>query len=77
MENENKTIGEILKHHGLDVAEEVAMKAVSAVLRAVPDIAQATGNKYLIMVAPFASMIERPLLEIIDELDGECDLCKE
>lgn len=71
-----KTIGEILKEQGLNVSEEVAMETVRAVFKALPIIAAVTENKYDDMLVPIISIIQTPLLEIIDKLDGECDLCK-
>jgi hypothetical protein len=68
---EQKDLVEILKKHGLNIAEDTATVAVKAVFKAIPDIVIATENKYDDLLVPVFSVLEPKILELIDKIDGQ------
>lgn len=74
MEDAKKILVEELKAAGLDIAEDAALAAAKAVLKAVPKIVAATENKFDDLVVPVLSVLEPKLFELIDKIDGKKDL---
>jgi hypothetical protein len=70
-ENIKKILKEELAVAGLDIAEEAAVKAFKAVMKAAPKIAAetATGvDDLLVQVLPF---VEPKVLALLDGIDGQ------
>ena len=61
----------ILKKNGLEVGEEIAMLAVRSVFKAIPEIVLATENKYDDMLVPLLGVVEKPVMALLDQIDGE------
>jgi len=66
-----KEIKEILRKHGAYIAEDVSVSVAKGVLKALPEILQATDNKFDDLLIPLISVIEPKILEILDKIDGE------
>ena len=64
-------IAEILKKHGLDIAEDVAVLAVKSVFNALPEILLATENKFDDLLIPVLGVVKEPIMKLIDKIDGE------
>lgn len=64
-------IVDILKEQGLDIAEDVVALTIKAVLKGLPKILEQTENKYDDLLIPLLKVIEGPLLELVDKIDGE------
>jgi len=62
---------EILKQNGLELAEETATMAVKAVFKAIPEIVKLTENQVDDLLIPLISVIEPPILSLIDKIDGQ------
>ena len=62
---------EILKDHGLDIAEEAAKVLVEDVLNWVEQQVIASPNKYDDLVLAILPILKPKLLEAIDKIDGE------
>jgi len=60
---------EILKAEGLEVAEETAIAAVKAVMKAMPAIVMASENKYDDMLIPVLAVIEPKVIEVLDNIN--------
>lgn len=60
-----------LKAAGLDLAEDSAVLAVRAVLKAIPKVVAATDNKIDDLLVPLLQVVEGPLLSLLDKIDGE------
>lgn len=63
-------IAEILKKAGLEIGEDVAVATVKGVIKALPDILLATENKMDDMLIPLLALIEKPILDLLDKIDG-------
>jgi hypothetical protein len=66
-------IGDILKEHGLDVAEEMTAQIVKATFKILPVIAKSTPNKFDDLLIPVLSVLEPKVLALVDKIDGEDD----
>ena len=64
-------LSEELKKAGLNVAEDAAKSAVKAVLKVLPAYALQSENKMDDLLIPILGVIEAPLMELIDKIDGE------
>ena len=63
-------LSDILKEHGLNVAEDTAIAAVKSIFKALPDIALKTENKVDDLFIPVVSIIEPKIIEMLDKIDG-------
>lgn len=68
---DSKTLAEVLKKHGVEIAEEQAVAFVKGVFKALPEIAAATPNKVDDLVVPLLSVLEPKILEALDKIDGQ------
>lgn len=66
-----KEIVELLKGKGLDVAEDVAIKAVKGVFEVLPVIIAKTENKYDDLLLPILGILEGEIVRLLDKIDGE------
>ena len=57
-----------LKEAGLDIGEDVAIKVVKAIFKAAPELALASENKIDDLFVPVLSMIESPLVNMLDNI---------
>lgn len=64
-------LGERLKPHGLDLAEDAAAKLVSEVLDWAAEEAVKSENKVDDVIGALAPIIKPVLLEQVDRIDGE------
>ena len=60
---------EELKKEGLEIAEEAAMAATKAVLKALPKVVLATENKYDDLLVPVLGVLEPKLMELLDGIN--------
>lgn len=65
------SISEILKKEGLDLAEDVSIAAVKAVLNALPAILRASPSKLDDLLIPILGIISGPILSLLDKIDGK------
>lgn len=70
----NKTeVVTVLKSEGLDVAEDMAVKAVRAAFKILillaPKVSQTAGA----IIGPLLAVLEPRILELLDKIDGEDD----
>ncbi len=66
-----KIIEEELKAQGLEIAEEAAISAFKAIVKAAPRIAAITENKvddFAVNILPF---VETKVLDLLDKIDGK------
>jgi len=68
---DKSTLSEILKKHGLSIGEDVAVLAVKSILTALPEILEATENKFDDLLIPVLDVVQEPILKLIDKIDGE------
>jgi hypothetical protein len=64
-------LAEILKQNGLDLAEDTAKMAVKAVFKVLPEIVKETENKMDDILIPLISVVEKPVMELLDKIDGQ------
>ena len=57
-----------LKEAGLDIGEDVAIKATKALFKAAPELAAASENKIDDMFVPVLALIEAPLVDMLDNI---------
>jgi len=65
-----KNISEILKKHGLDIAENAVGSTVAGIFDALPEILLATENKYDDMLIPLLGLIRPQIMMLVDKIDG-------
>ena len=63
-----------LKAKGLDVAEDVAMEVAAEVLDWTKKSIVMSDTKFDDLALPFLPMVEGPLKELIDTIDGKKDM---
>ena len=61
----------ILAKHGLNLAEDASVMAVKAILKALPEIVEATPNKIDDMLVPLLVIVEGAVLPLLDKIDGQ------
>lgn len=74
MESFKKVFVEKMKEEGLDVAEEAVSKMVSAMLDAGSMYLMSQKNDFMKMAGGVLPMLKKPLLDLVDKIDGEKDL---
>ena len=74
MESFKKEFVEKMKKEGLDVAEEAVSKIVSSAIDAGSMYLLGHKNDIMKLVGGILPMIKKPVLELVDKLDGEKDL---
>ena len=65
------TVGEILKKHGLDLAEDVTREIAIKLFEALPEIAEVTETKVDDAIMSALPMMKPFLMEMIDKIDGK------
>lgn len=68
---EKKEVVEILKKHGLDIAESQLTSLINGLFDAIPELVMSTENKYDDMLIPLLAVIKPALLSLVDQIDGE------
>lgn len=64
------TLAEILKKHGVEIAEDQAVNFVKGIFNAVPEIVGATENKVDDLLAPLLLTLSPKIFELLDKIDG-------
>ena len=74
MNKAKQVLVDALKAEGLDLAEEAAMKAAKAIVKALPEFFKATENKWDDLLIALIPIVEPAILKALDKIDGEQDL---
>lgn len=74
MKTPKQVLVEALKKEGLDLAEEAAMKATKAVIKALPEFLAATENKWDDLLIALIPVLEPAIMKALDKIDKEVDL---
>ncbi len=68
---DSKELMELLKIHGLEVAEDVATTTVRAVFATIPTIIKTTPTPFDDLLLPMLPAVEKVILDLCDKIDGE------
>ncbi|WP_417353586.1 hypothetical protein [Flavobacterium alkalisoli] len=68
-----KTMVAELKKEGLDIAEETVVKIVKAGFKTAKAWCLNHANAFVNAIGGFLPMLEKPVLELVDKIDGEDD----
>jgi N-acetylmuramoyl-L-alanine amidase len=76
MENKNLIVEE-LKKEGLDLAEDTVVRIIRVMFKTIPIILANSSNPFVkglsTIAVPVLSAVEKPLLGLVDKMDGEDD----
>lgn len=65
-----KILVEEFKAEGLEIAEDVAVRLVKVAFKALPKIVVATDNKVDDYILPLLALVEKPIMNALDKIDG-------
>jgi len=68
--NIKKIIVDAFKEEGLEIAEDVAIKMTKIAFKTIPKIVEATENKVDDYLIPLLALVEKPVLNALDKIDG-------
>jgi len=68
---ETKSLGDLLKEKGLDVAEDAAKLVVEAVFEFAEEAVKKTENKYDDVALAILPVVKPIVLDLVDKIDGE------
>ena len=71
MTDAKPTFAEILKKHGLDIAEDAIGTTIKGIFEALPEILLRTENKYDDMLIPLLGVARPQIMKLVDKIDGK------